>query len=208
MKFGNQDGGFGFGSFGAGQTQAPPPDEVEPEETTAEATAQVKRAHRRTKECTELSQRYEYRRAFSEVKLLEAMQYVKLQDHTTYNFITAGDVDSLSYLKVVLNQHDLDYCLLSTWCMAAEDILQVWQWYEQGRIKKLDMYLGEIFPGSYKIEWQMVQKFYQEHPEAGRAAVFKITARYTQGATTMRAFISAYRQAQTLTLTQERSREV
>lgn len=28
MKFGNQDGaGFGFGSFGAGQTQAPPPDE-------------------------------------------------------------------------------------------------------------------------------------------------------------------------------------
>ena len=27
MKFGNQDGtGFGFGSFGAGQTQAPPPD--------------------------------------------------------------------------------------------------------------------------------------------------------------------------------------
>lgn len=57
--------------------------------------------------------------------------------------------------------------------MAAEDILQVRQWYEQGRIKKLDMYLGEIFPGSYKIEWQMVQKFYQEHPEAGRAAVFK-----------------------------------
>lgn len=68
----------------------PPPDEVEPEETTAETTAQAKRAHRRTKECTELSQRYEYRRAFSEVKLLEAMQYVKLQDHTTYNFITAG----------------------------------------------------------------------------------------------------------------------
>ena len=67
MKFGNQDGtGFGFGSFGAGQTQAPPPDEVEPEETTAETTAQAKRAHRRTKECTELSQRYEYRRAFSD----------------------------------------------------------------------------------------------------------------------------------------------
>ena len=87
---------------------SPPPDEVEPEETTAETTAQAKRAHRRTKECTEISQRYEYRRAFSEVKLLEAMQYLKLQDHTTYNCITAGDVDSLSYLKVVLNQHDLD----------------------------------------------------------------------------------------------------
>lgn len=176
MKFGNQDtnmGFGGFGGFGSTQTQAPPPDEVEPEESQAETTAQAKRAHRRTKECTELSQRYEYRRAFSEVKLLEAMQYVKLQDHTTYNFITAGDVDSLSYLKVVLNQHDLDFCLLSTWCMAAKDILQVRQWYEAGRIKKVDMYLGEIFPGSYKVEWQMVKKFYQEHPDAGRAAVFK-----------------------------------
>lgn len=209
MKFGNQDGtGFGFGSFGAGQTQAPPPDEVEPEETTAETTAQAKRAHRRTKECTELSQRYEYRRAFSEVKLLEAMQYVKLQDHTTYNFITAGDVDSLSYLKVVLNQHDLDYCLLSTWCMAAEDILQVRQWYEQGRIKKLDMYLGEIFPGSYKISGRWCKSSIRNTQRQDVPQYSRTTVRYTQGATTMRAFISAYRQAQTLTLTQERSREV
>ena len=107
------------------------------------------------------------------MKLLEAMQYVKLQDGVSYNFITAGDVDSLSYLKVVLNQHDLDYVLLSTWCMAAEDILQLQRWWEAGRIKKFDMYLGEIFPGSYKIEWQMVKKFYQEHPDVGRAAVFK-----------------------------------
>lgn len=169
MKFGNEDGmGFGFGGFGAAL-----PNEEEVEESVEGTAAQAKKAHRRTKECTELSQRYEYRRAFSEVKLLEAMQYVKLEEHTTYNFITAGDVDSLSYLKVVLNQHDLDYCLMSTWCMAAEDILQVQQWYEAGRIKAVDMYLGEIFPGSYKVEWQMVQKFYREHPDAGRVAVFR-----------------------------------
>ncbi len=171
MKFGNQDAGFGFGGFGFTPVQDTPPHKAE--ESQAETTAESRRAHRRTKECTELSQRYEYRRAFSEVKLLEAMQYVKLQDRTTYNFITAGDVDSLSYLKVVLNQHDLDFLLLTTWCMAAEDILQLQQWHEAGRIRKMDMYLGEIFPGSYKVEWQMVKKFYQEHPEAGRVAVFK-----------------------------------
>lgn len=210
MKFGNQDGtGFGFGSFGAGQTQAPPPDEVEPEETTAETTAQAKRAHRRTKECTELSQRYEYRRAFSEVKLLEAMQYVKLQDHTTYNFITAGDVDSLSYLKVVLNQHDLDYCLLSTWCMAAEDILQVRQWYEQGRIKKLDICIWARFsPAAIRLNGRWYKSSIRTTQRQDAPQYSRTTARYTQGATTMRAFISAYRQAQTLTLTQERSREV
>ena len=96
-----------------------------------------------------------------------------LQDGHTYNFITAGDVDSLSFLKVVLNQHDLDFMLCSTGCMAAEDILQIQQWWEAGRIKKFDMYMGEIFPGSYKIEWQMVKKFYATHPDVGRAAIFK-----------------------------------
>ena len=105
--------------------------------------------------------------------MLEAMKYVTLESGKTYNFITAGDVDSLSYLKIVLNQHNLDYVLASTWCMAAEDILQFINWYEDGRIKHLDMYLGEIFPGSYKIEWAMVKKFYNENPDAGRVAVFK-----------------------------------
>lgn len=174
-KFG--DGTINFGKFGGSPVSVSQVEEVDlivgdPEED-AEKVVGAKRAHRRTKACTELSQRYEYRRAFSEIKMLEAMEYVRLQKGTTYNFITAGDVDSLSYLKVVLNQHNLDHLLLSTWCMGAEDILQVQQWHEEGRIKKIDMYLGEIFPGSYKIEWSMVQQFYREHPEVGRAAIFK-----------------------------------
>lgn len=132
-----------------------------------------KKGSRRHTECLELSQKYEYRRAFSEVKMLEAMKYVRLEDGKTYNFVTAGDVDSLTYLKIVLNQHTLDYLLCSTWCMLAEDSLRIQQWYEQGKIKHLDMYVGEIFPGSYHIEWEMWKKFYREHPEAGRIAVFK-----------------------------------
>lgn len=57
--------------------------------------------------------------------------------------------------------------------MAAEDILQLQEWYEQGRIKKIDMYVGEIFPNSYRIEWRMCKDFYTKHPEAGRIAVFR-----------------------------------
>ena len=186
----NYDDAFDLSSFGKTDVKPEPDSQVVPDDNDGLVNAAVaKRAHRRTKECTELSQRYEYRRAFSEVKMLEAMRYVKLENGVTYNFITAGDVDSLTYLKVVLNQHDLDYCLLSTWCMAAEDILQVQQWYDAGRIKKLDMYLGEIFPGSYKIEWQMVKKFYSEHPEAGRDTrkpdapqYSRITARFMRAA--------------------------
>lgn len=37
----------------------------------------------------------------------------------------------------------------------------------------MDIYVGEIFPGSYKVEYAMLRKFYEEHPEAGRMAVFR-----------------------------------
>lgn len=164
-------GGFNFGGFNFGGEPGPLADM--PDDDAASDAVGAKKTRRRTKLCTELSQRYEYRRAFSEVSLLQAMQYVRLQQGVTYNFITGGDVDSLSYLKIVLNQHDLDYALCSTWCMAAEDILQLTEWYEAGKIRKLDLYVGEIFPGSYRIEWQMVKTFYHEHPEAGRVAVFR-----------------------------------
>lgn len=172
MGFGQQEElSIGFGGFGSPKSSGMQSSPIE--EDGADEVVGAKKAKRRTKACTELSQRYEYRRAFSEVKLLEAMDYVRLENGVTYNFITAGDVDSLSYLKVVLNQHVLDYCLLSTWRMAAEDILQVQQWHEEGKIKHFDMYLGEIFPSSYKIEWAMVRTFYEQHPDVGRVAIFR-----------------------------------
>ena len=170
------DFGFSFGNFGSpGADEREDPFDEPKKATTA-------RNHRRTTACTELSSRYQYRRAFSEVKLLEAMKYVKPEKGVSYNFITAGDVDSMSYLKVVLNWYNLDYVLCSTWCMAAEDILQLQEWHEAGRIKRLDMYLGEIFPGSYKIEWEMVKAFYKQHPDAGRAAIFRNHSKIYAGA--------------------------
>ena len=133
----------------------------------------VKKSRRRTVECTELSQKYEYRRAFSEVSLLDAMHHQQLQENHTYNFIAGGDVDSLSYLKVVLDHTDLDYVLCSTWCMAAEDILQMQEWWKAGKIKHFDTYVGEIFPNQYRVEFRMLRDFYFEHPECGRYAVFR-----------------------------------
>lgn len=60
----------------------------------------------------------------------------------------------------------------STWCMAAEDILQFDEWLTKGRIKKLDAYVGEIFPGSYKVEWRMLKDIFERH-QCGRIAVFR-----------------------------------
>ena len=141
-------------------------------ETDKKSKDEDKKTRRRSTECLELSQKYEYRRAFSEVKLLEAMKYEPLKNGVSYNFITGGDVDGLSYLKIVLNQQNLEHCIFSTWCMAAEDILQLDEWLKSGRIKKLDAYVGEIFPNSYKIEYKQMVEMFDRH-KCGRIAVFK-----------------------------------
>ena len=105
--------------------------------------------------------------------MLEAMKLERLRKGQSWHFITAGDVDSLTFLKVVLlHQPKLHYLLFSTWCMAAEDILQLQQWIEQGVIEKMDCYVGEIFPGSYRVEWQMLNKLIAD-THCGRVAVFR-----------------------------------
>jgi len=130
-----------------------------------------KKGKRRTAACVELSERYLYRRAFSEVSLLDILPKDLKEGHSVH-VVTGGDVDSLSYLKCVLRVQNLDHCLFSTWCMAAEDILQFDNWLDQGRIRKLDAYVGEIFPTSYKVEWRMLQDLFQRH-KCGRIAVFR-----------------------------------
>lgn len=144
-----------------------------PKESEKNIKAEDTRAgsRRRSTACIELSNRYLYRRAFSETQLLDVVDF-DYKKGSSYHFITGGDVDSLSFLKTVLRQQNLDYLLFSTWCMAAEDILQIDEWIKLGKIKKMDAYLGEIFPSTYRVEYQMMQELFERH-QCGRIAVFK-----------------------------------
>ena len=126
---------------------------------------------RRNTECIERVTNNIYRRAFSETQLLDVLPK-ELSNGTSYHFITAGDVDALSYLKVILRQQSLDHCLFSTWCMSCDDLLQFEEWLVSGKIKKLDAYVGEIFPGSYKMEWKKLNEIFEKY-KCGRIAVFK-----------------------------------
>ncbi len=126
---------------------------------------------RRKVKCTVHTDTYLYRRAFSEVQLLDVAG-LNFKEGESYHFITGGDVDALSYLKLILRQQSLDFCLFSTWCMAAEDILTVQDWLEGGKIKKLDAYFGEIFPNSYIIEYQMIVEMFEKY-KCGRYAIFR-----------------------------------
>lgn len=74
----------------------------------------------------------------------------------TYHYLTNGDVDTLSYLKMILREHKLDYLLFSTWCIAQEDIFQLSDFHEDGFLKVIDAYVGDIVPSNYKMEYSIL----------------------------------------------------
>jgi len=132
----------------------------------------VKRDHHYAAIGYQHSTKHLYRRAYSELTLLDLMNDCDFNNNDCYHFITAGNIDSLSFLKIILRKQNLDYCLFSTWCMAPEDILQFDEWLKQGKIKKLDAYVGEIFPNTYKKEFEFLKEVFKNN-NCGRVAVFK-----------------------------------
>ena len=92
--------------------------------------------------------RYVWRRASSEMELLDSftlpiiMPFLK---GTAYQFMTRGDVDALSFMKLILRMQNVIYAIVSTWCVDMNDIKTMKQWVDDGRIERLDLYLGEIY---------------------------------------------------------------
>jgi len=146
-------------------------DQNEKKEAEQKSLEPEKKVRTRNSDCIKRHNKNIYRRAFSETQLMDAVG-LDFKDGESYHCITAGDVDSLSYLKLVLRQQDLDYCLFSTWCMAADDVLQFEEWLEDGRIKKLDAYVGEIFPTSYMNEYHKLTELFEKH-KCGTIKVFR-----------------------------------
>lgn len=110
------------------------------------------------------------RRAWGESNLLDILDQ-DLQEGFSYHCLTGGDVDSMSFCKHIVRQQPLDYLLFSTWCMAIDDIAQLDAWITSGRIGRIDAYVGEIFPGSYKLQHAALQEVI--HKCGGRVGVFK-----------------------------------
>jgi len=146
------------------------PADAEPEKDDALLTHA-----RKSVRYTQLSLKYEYRKAFSEIQLLECLgsNGFHFENGHCYCFISGGDVDSLSYLKAVIRQQNISELVVSTWCMAVQDIIQFREWIEAGKISKMDIYLGEIFKGSYAFEYATLKELYEQKPELGRMAIFR-----------------------------------
>lgn len=116
------------------------------------------------------SARIAARRAKAEATLRDILP-ADIADGDAWHILSSGDVDSLSFLAHILAATQLDYCLFSTWCMAMPDVEQFSAWLESGRIRRLDAYVGEIFPNQYTDEHAALVALLRRH--GVRVAVFR-----------------------------------
>ena len=118
-------------------------DEKESEaEETFDKSVQVKK----------IINRHEIRRVLSELALEKELPW-HFEQGVSYHCISFGDVDALTYMRVIVKQQRIRYALVSTWCMASEDIAEIRSWIKRGYIGRCDFYVGEIFKASYRQQY-------------------------------------------------------
>lgn len=100
--------------------------------------------------------RHETRRVLSELALEKELPW-HFEQGVSYHCISFGDVDALTYMRVVVKQQRIKYALISSWCIASEDIREVREWLERGYIGRCDFYVGEIFKASYYQQYEELQ---------------------------------------------------
>lgn len=110
------------------------------------------------------------RRAKSEAHLAEIMP-AELQMGWSYHVISGGDIDSLSFLGLLMRQTSFDHLILSTWVLAMDDVCQLRAWMEAGKLGQVDAYVGEIFPNQYGDEFEAMRVLCSD--SGGRLAVFR-----------------------------------
>ena len=120
--------------------------------------------------CNRTKGAYFARRVKSELNLEETLPW-HFEHGAAYHCFSFGDVDSLTYLRAVVKQQPVEYCLISTWCMAITDVKEVEKWLEAGYIKRVDWYVGEIFQASYADVYLYLLGVCRRH--GGRVCVFR-----------------------------------
>ena len=124
------------------------------ESTKAESTDELNADKSVQVKATENKQ--QMRRIRSELALEKELPW-HFEQGVSYHCISFGDVDALTYMRVIVKQQKIRYALISSWCIASEDIREVRGWLERGYIERVDWYVGEIFKASYFKQYQELQ---------------------------------------------------
>ena len=93
---------------------------------------------------------FDVRRYSSEMQLLASGPW-HFQPGGVYHVISGGDCDSLTFLRHVVRQQHLQFCLVSSWCYGVEDVTEMGNWLRRGAVDRFDFYTGEIAKASYAM---------------------------------------------------------
>lgn len=116
--------------------------------------------------------RYFERRIKSELALEESLPW-HFNTGDTYHCFSFGDVDALTYLRVIIKQQRVEYALLSTWCMSITDAEEIAKWLKNGDLGRIDFYVGEIFQASYAPVFLRLSEIVRDFAPPGRVAIFR-----------------------------------
>ena len=79
--------------------------------------------------------RHKMRRILSEANLEKELPW-HFSEGDTFHCLSWGDVDSLTYFRAVVKQQHIKYALISTWCMAMEDLREMDDWISRGYVDR------------------------------------------------------------------------
>ena len=100
-------------------------------------------------------------RILSEIALEKKLPF-HFEQGVSYHCFSFGDVDSLTYMRVIVKQQYIKYAILSTWCIAMEDISEIKDWLEKKYIDRIDIFVGEIFKSTYIWVWNALVELGKE----------------------------------------------
>ena len=89
-------------------------------------------------------------------KNLEDLLPWHFEKNVAYHCLSYGGVDEWSYIKFILRQQRLKYCLISSWIISPDDAREILERVKAGDIERLDIYVGDIFRGGYRGAYNVV----------------------------------------------------
>ena len=120
--------------------------------------------------------RHVMRRITSELALEKELPW-HFEQGVSYHVISFGDVDALTFLRVIVKQQKIRYALVSSWVLFVEDVNEIRSWIERGYIGRCDFYVGEIFKSSRQAAYAALEKLCKDL--GGRVATFRNHSKVT-----------------------------
>ena len=105
---------------------------------------------------------HQMRRILSEAAIEKELPW-HFEAGVSYHVLSWGDVDALTYLRLIVKQQHIKYAMLSTWAIAKTDAEEIGLWLDKGYIDRVDFFVGEIVSGTREEARTTLYKIGKKH---------------------------------------------